>query len=93
MFVQPGVVPALSTNALPRFNRSFEYDSLGERYALFLIEELLPEVRKNYHLSTNPSDCAIAGSSSGGGSDAIVRALDPTSASIQGGSRVVKRMA
>ena len=66
VFVQPGVVPALSTNALPRFNRSFEYDSLGERYALFLIEELLPEVRKNYHLSTNPSDCAIAGSSSGG---------------------------
>ena len=66
VFVQPGVVPALSTNALPRFNRSFEYDSLGDRYASFLIEELLPEVRKNYALSTNASDCAIAGSSSGG---------------------------
>ena len=66
VFVQPGVVPALSTNALPRYNRSFEYDSLGDRYAEFLLEELLPEVRARYAISTNASDCAIAGASSGG---------------------------
>src|SRR6202042_3196411 len=40
-------------------------DSLGDNYARFLIEELLPEVAKKYNLSTNGSDHAIAGSSSG----------------------------
>lgn len=67
VFVQPGVVPALSTNALPRFNRSFEYDGLGDGYARFLIDELLPHVAKTHHLnlSTNGNDRAIAGNSSG----------------------------
>lgn len=65
IFVSPGVVPAANDNALPRFNRSFEYDSLGDRYARFLIEELLPEVAKTYNLSTDPNDRAIAGASSG----------------------------
>ena len=27
-----------------RYNRSFEYDALGDRYARFLLEEILPEV-------------------------------------------------
>ncbi len=27
-------------------NRSFEYDSLGDRYARFLLEEIIPEVKK-----------------------------------------------
>src|SRR5262249_19171031 len=39
---------------------------LGDRYARFLIEEILPEVSKEYNLSANPDDRAIAGSSSGG---------------------------
>lgn len=65
IFVSPGVVPAANENALPRYNRSFEYDSLGDRYARFLIEELLPEVAKTYNLSTDPNDRAIAGASSG----------------------------
>ena len=42
------------------------YDALGDRYARFLIEEILPEVGKEYTLSNNPNDGAIAGSSSGG---------------------------
>src|SRR4051812_20913547 len=46
VFVSPGVVPAAGENALPRYNRSFEYDGLGDNYARFLIEELLPEVEK-----------------------------------------------
>lgn len=66
IFVNPGVLPALNSNQQPRFNRSFEYDALGDRYARFLIEELLPEVGKQYNLSTNPNDRGLAGSSSGG---------------------------
>jgi sugar lactone lactonase YvrE len=43
IFINPGVVPAASEDALPRFNRSFEYDSVSDRYARFLLEEVLPE--------------------------------------------------
>jgi gluconolactonase len=65
LFVTPGSVPATSAQTKPRENRSFEYDSLGDRYARFLIEELIPEVKKSYRISDDPNDRAIAGSSSG----------------------------
>jgi sugar lactone lactonase YvrE/enterochelin esterase-like enzyme len=65
IFISPGVVPAPHDNAQPRFNRSFEYDAMGDRYARFLIEEILPEVGKTYNLSDDPNDRAIAGASSG----------------------------
>ncbi len=65
VFVMHGRVKALSDTALDRFNRSYEYDGLGDSYARFLIEELLPEVTKKYNISTNANDHAIAGSSSG----------------------------
>lgn len=72
VFVMHGRVRAGTTNALDRFNRSYEYDGLGDNYARFLIDELLPEVEKKstqdgraIHLSKNPSDRAIAGNSSG----------------------------
>jgi len=65
IFITPGVVPAANENAQPRFNRSFEYDGMGDQYARFLIEEILPEVGKKYHLSDDPNDYAIGGSSSG----------------------------
>src|SRR6185295_19674950 len=45
VFVMPGVLKAADANAaLDRFNRSYEYDGLGDSYARFLLEELLPEV-------------------------------------------------
>jgi gluconolactonase len=66
IFINPGVLPVLSPDQQARFNRSFEYDALGDRYARFLMEEILPEVSKQYTLSSNPDDGAIAGSSSGG---------------------------
>jgi len=47
-------------------NRSAEYDSLGDQYARFLVDELLPEVGKTYNLSQDPSMRAIGGASSGG---------------------------
>ncbi len=46
-------------------NRGFEYDSLGDRYARFLLEEIIPEVRKKYAISDDPEMHAIGGSSSG----------------------------
>jgi len=66
IFINPGVTPALSPAQRDRYNRSYEYDALGDRYATFLIEEILPEVAKHHNLSKDPNDYAIAGSSSGG---------------------------
>ena len=47
-------------------NRSYEYDSLGDEYARFLLEELLPAVGEKYNLSDKAADRAICGASSGG---------------------------
>ena len=68
LFINPGVVPAVNDQAQPRFNRSFEYDSVDDRYARFLIEEMIPHVRKEHglQLSDDPNDRGICGSSSGG---------------------------
>ncbi len=68
IFVKPGVVPATSEQALPRFNRSLEYDTVNGDYARFLIEELLPALEKahGFSLSKDGNQGAIAGSSSGG---------------------------
>ncbi|MEO7311719.1 MAG: SMP-30/gluconolactonase/LRE family protein [Chitinophagaceae bacterium] len=73
IFVTPGRVLADSgATALDRFNRSFEYDGLGDNYARFLLEELLPDVEtkttsdgRPIRLSKNGNDRAIGGSSSG----------------------------
>ena len=72
VFVTPGVVKATSDQTQPRFNRSFEYDGLGDSYARFLLEELLPDVETKrtteghvIKLSKAGNDRAIAGSSSG----------------------------
>jgi gluconolactonase len=72
VFVTPGVVKATSDQALDRFNRSFEYDGLGNAYARFLLEELLPEVEtktaadgRAIKLSKDGNDRCIGGSSSG----------------------------
>ena len=73
VFVTPGKVLADSgSNALNRFNRSFEYDGLGDAYTRFILTEILPEVEKKktsdgraIHLSANGNDRAIGGSSSG----------------------------
>jgi gluconolactonase len=66
IFVDPGVVPARAPDQQPRFNRSFEYDALGDRYARFLLEELLPEVGKSLSLTGDPNLRASGGASSGG---------------------------
>jgi sugar lactone lactonase YvrE/predicted alpha/beta superfamily hydrolase len=73
VFVMHGRVIAADSNAaLDRFNRSFEYDGLGDNYARFLLEELLPDVETKkasdgrvIRLSKNGNDRAIGGASSG----------------------------
>lgn len=47
-------------------NRSLEYDALGDGYARFLLDELLPEVEREYRISADPDERAICGISSGG---------------------------
>jgi enterochelin esterase-like enzyme len=47
-------------------NRSFEYDTLSDQYARFLLEEMLPEVGKTYNLTQDRLGRAICGISSGG---------------------------
>ncbi len=66
VFVNPGVLPGESATSASLFNRSFEYDTVDQRYVRFLTEELLPEVAKRWNISGNPNDRGIAGVSSGG---------------------------
>lgn len=66
IFVNPGVMPALSSDQQARYNRSYEYDGISDRYPRFLIEELIPEAAKSYNLSKDPNDWGVGGQSSGG---------------------------
>src|SRR3977135_1540181 len=69
IFLMPGRVPAADTSSsLDRYNRSFEYDGLGDAYVRFLLEEILPDVEKHtahdgraIRLSRQGNDRAIGG--------------------------------
>lgn len=72
VFVRPGEVKAPWPQALDRYNRSYEYDGIGDSYVRFLLDELLPEVEKKtasggrpLHLSHDGNDRGIGGTSSG----------------------------
>ena len=65
IFVNPGVLPALSETAQSRRERIFEYDNISDRFSKFLLEELIPEVGKKYNLSKNPDDRLLVGTSTG----------------------------
>jgi enterochelin esterase-like enzyme len=60
IFINPGI------RADGGANRSFEYDTLSDQYARFLLEEILPEVEKTVKLRHDPASRAISGASSGG---------------------------
>ncbi len=64
VFVNPGVVSG-GDNSQDRFNRSYEYDTVSDRYATFLLEEILPQVGETYAITDDPNLRGIAGSSSG----------------------------
>src|SRR5262249_55013639 len=62
VFINPG------TFENGRSNRSFEYDTLSDQYARFILEEMLPETEKgaNVKLRRDAAGRAISGISSGG---------------------------
>jgi enterochelin esterase-like enzyme len=60
IFINPGI------RADGGANRSFEYDTLSDQYARFLLEEILPEVEKTVKLRHDAASRAISGASSGG---------------------------
>jgi gluconolactonase len=73
VFVMHGRARAANADAaLDRFNRSYEYDGLGDNYVRFILDEILPDVEtkktsdgRPIRLSKNGNDRAIGGSSSG----------------------------
>ncbi len=65
IFVDPGILPAISDADQNRYNRIYEYDSLTPSLSGFLINELIPEVAKQYNLSRNPDDRGLSGVSTG----------------------------
>jgi len=66
IFLNPGAFPAEKPGGKPKSNRSFEYDTLSDQYARFILEEILPAVGKDYNLTDDPNGRAIGGISSGG---------------------------
>jgi enterochelin esterase family protein len=61
LFLDPGVYADTTAS-----NRSFEYDTLSDQYARFLLEEILPAVGADYALRQDAAGRAICGMSSGG---------------------------
>lgn len=68
IFLNPGSIPAAKPGDQARSNRSFEYDSLGDQYTRFLLDEILPMIAKEHQLklTDDPNQRAICGISSGG---------------------------
>lgn len=67
IFINPGHKgEELPENPWKANNRSFEYDTLSDQYARFLLDEILPTVGKDYKLASDPDQRAICGISSGG---------------------------
>jgi enterochelin esterase family protein len=66
VFLNPGTVPSSNPKEKGRSNRSFEYDSLGDANARFLLEELLPAATAGLDVTTDPAGRAVVGNSSGG---------------------------
>jgi enterochelin esterase family protein len=66
VFLNPGSIPAVRAGGKARRNRSLEYDSLGDKYSKFLLEEILPSVNEQYNISKKPEHRATCGISSGG---------------------------
>lgn len=66
IFINPGRMKDQPADAKPR-NRSVEYDSLGDDYVTFLLDEIIPYVVEKHDLkiSDDPAKRAIAGGSSG----------------------------
>ncbi|MEZ5402003.1 MAG: alpha/beta hydrolase-fold protein [Bryobacteraceae bacterium] len=70
VFINPGRTPEQPEPHLKEWgdrttNRPTEYNSLDDRYARVIVEELLPAVKKEYNISPDPEQRGIGGASSG----------------------------
>lgn len=66
IFINPGACPGQPVpEYLPDRPRQIEYDTLSDRYARFLLEEIIPEAQKDYNFTDDPDQRAIGGMSSG----------------------------
>ena len=65
VFVNPGRFTGDDPEG-PTRNRSTEYDTLSDQYARFLLDEIIPDVRRTYRITDDPDRWAIGGISSGG---------------------------
>lgn len=66
IFINPGNYPPVADGKEPVSNRSYEYDTLSDQYARFLLQEILPAVSQQYRLTEKADERAICGISSGG---------------------------
>jgi enterochelin esterase family protein len=70
VFIDPGRTPE-QPEPTPRdwgdktSNRRIEYNTLDDKYAKVIVDELMPVITKQYNISADPDMHAIAGSSSG----------------------------
>jgi len=70
VFINPGHRPDQKESSAEDWgdrinNRPTEYNELNDNYTRLIVDELLPTIQKDYNLSSNPEDRAIAGASSG----------------------------
>lgn len=63
VFVEPGLLDA---NGEAVKNRNVEYDAFDDRYATFLLDEVVPLVETRFAISPDPRMRGICGGSSGG---------------------------
>jgi enterochelin esterase family protein len=70
VFINPGRTPE-QPEPTPRnwgdrdTNRPTEYNSIDDRYARVIVDELMPALHKDYRIATDPERHAIGGASSG----------------------------
>ncbi|MDB5295742.1 MAG: hypothetical protein JWO31_1725 [Phycisphaerales bacterium] len=70
VFINPGHGPGQTEATSSEWgdktnNRRVEYNALDDTYAKLVVDELLPAIKKDYKISDDPNDRAIAGASSG----------------------------
>jgi len=66
LFVNPGHNSKdYPENRFRASNRADEYDVLDDRYAIMLMDEIIPELKKKYNISSDPKMHGIGGLSSG----------------------------
>jgi enterochelin esterase-like enzyme len=70
VFINPGRTPEQPEPTPSNWgdgttNRGLEYNTLTDKYARVICDELLPAIKKDYNISDDPDQHAIAGASSG----------------------------